>query len=159
MAFDGYVKANQIELEDKNVIDVGAGEGRPARTLLEERKLIYLGIDIKDSPSINMIKIPYPDKSFDIVFCCHAFEHCERPIDAMREFRRIVSDQGFIFISTPNPCHKQILAGDEDHIFCLDAMQMQKLLNYCDIEGLSFLQTENIKEPQDWNIITIGKRP
>ena len=38
-------------------------------------------------------------------------------------------------------------------------MQMQKLLNYCDIEGLSFLQTENIKEPQDWNIITIGKRP
>ena len=97
---------------------------------------------------------------FDILFVCHSLEHCETPINAIKEFKRVLKSKGWLFIATPSPCVKQITYGDADHIFVLNAMQWQKILNY--VGGWSevgcYLQTDNISLLQDFNVISIGRK-
>jgi 2-polyprenyl-3-methyl-5-hydroxy-6-metoxy-1,4-benzoquinol methylase len=152
-------------VKDKNisgkVIDVGAGN--------DCLKFEFEGLGFEwtgfDKISISQQYSGYmedmhqiKDDSYDLVFCCHAFEHCENPIQALKEFKRIVKPTGFIFVATPSPCEHQILKGDADHIFVLNDLQMKRLLKFVELKGDSFIQTENIKEVQNYNVITTAWR-
>ena len=77
-----------------------------------------------------MEELPYKTKRFELVFVCHSFEHTERPVEALREFQRVLSETGKLIISTPIHCKHQILDADEDHINVITKMQMERLLRY-----------------------------
>lgn len=102
-----------------------------------------------------MEKLPFEDNSFDLIFSCHAFEHCEDPISALREMKRV--SRKWVVILTPNHCYHQILDGDDDHIFVLTKMQMKKLFRYTGIREYEiYVQEMNMNE-QFWNLISIGE--
>ncbi len=46
--------------------------------------------------------LPYDDKSFDYVVCVEGLEHIENPSNAMREFSRLLKDDGTLIVSVPN---------------------------------------------------------
>lgn len=97
----------------------------------------------------------YEDKSFDIIFSCHAFEHCEDPIKALLELKRVA--RKFVIITTPYHCDHQVLKADSDHIFVLTEMQMKRLFKYVGIpEYKIYTQTENIEKEQDYNLMSFG---
>jgi SAM-dependent methyltransferase len=144
------------------LIDVGCRDNEMKDIMQNEYGFKWIGVDKIGANEVNqgvMEQMPFPDNFADVIFCCHAFEHCEKPIDALREFKRVLKPNGLMFIATPSPCEHQILKGDNDHIFVLAPMQMLRLVKYTDwAKGESLLQTEDIPKEQDYNVITIARK-
>lgn len=153
-AFDEWWEHNKVT---GKVLDVGCRDD-VFKPYLESKGLEWVGLDIEgDVPIISpMEDMNVPDESYDLIFCCHALEHCERIVDALREFKRVLKKGGKFFIATPSPCEHQIIKGDADHIFVLHYLQMVKLIWYVGLKGQSVMQKKGIELQQDYNVITTG---
>jgi ubiquinone/menaquinone biosynthesis C-methylase UbiE len=64
-----------------------------------------LQTDEWDNSKLDIISditaIPEPDKSFDAIMCIEVFEHIPDPIAAIREFSRLIKDDGIILLTAP----------------------------------------------------------
>ncbi len=87
------------------VLDVGAGEA-PYRELFAEQR--YSTLDRADTPHSGEVdlhgsadSIPADDGSFDAVLCTQVLEHVPQPLDALREFRRILRSGGVLIATVP----------------------------------------------------------
>ncbi len=58
-----------------------------------------------DNSKLNIVsditKIPEPDNSFDAIMCIEVFEHLPAPIEAIREFSRLLKKNGVLIITAP----------------------------------------------------------
>ena len=96
--------------EDVSVLDVGGGHGQLALPLCRDGwKVTVLGSDESCRHRIqaavdagacrfvagNVIALPFPDNSFDLVLCFRLLTHCERWPELVRELCR-VARQGVI---------------------------------------------------------------
>lgn len=105
-------QANNVP-DDSKVLDVGAG-GCPHRKLFGhceyfsqdfvqlsdnqiQNQLGYGKIDFVS----DIINIPVPDKSFDVVLCTEVIEHVPDPISAIKEIARILKPGGTLLITAP----------------------------------------------------------
>ena len=91
------------------VLDVGAGRGR-YRPLFSHCD--YKTQDFGQEPSTvgeytpldfvsDICAIPVPDRSFDVILCTEVLEHVPEPIKAVREFSRILGENGKLLLSAP----------------------------------------------------------
>jgi SAM-dependent methyltransferase len=55
----------------------------------------------------DVMDMPMPDDSYDAIFCLAILEHVPRPLDAVRELRRVLKPGGTIFLYVPflSPYH------------------------------------------------------
>lgn len=155
-AFKDFVR--RYKISGGALLDVGCRD-QTLRADIEALGFTWTGVDREpaaENVSRGLLEnLPFPNASFDVVFACHSFEHCEHPIDALREFKRVT--KRYVFIATPSPCEKQILNADSDHVFVLNTLQMRRLLQYVQFPLLEvYLQCEGIPIEQDFNVITIG---
>jgi len=64
----------------------------------------YITADI-ESPlakvKMDLHDIPFPDNSFDVVFCNHVLEHVKDDFQCMREIRRVLKPTGFALCQSP----------------------------------------------------------
>lgn len=97
-----------FELRNKRVLDVGTGGGR----LVNEFRaagITAFGVDINLTPAqaklayfirADAIRIPFPDKSFDVIYSNYSIllyeENKDLIISFLREFRRLLSEDGSI---------------------------------------------------------------
>lgn len=80
------------DLSGKNVLEVGSGAGRFSQVVLDETKATLYSVDYSDAVSANfrnnghhgdrlklfqasVYEMPFPDKSFDKVFCFGVLQH------------------------------------------------------------------------------------
>ena len=156
------------------VLELGCGSDTVIRTFLEkENRMIYLASDSYCKTNNRGIPLDkniyynnkmedlkdFKDNEFDLVIICHAFEHCEDPITALREIHRVLKQDGYIITVTPSPCYHQILGSDIDHIFVLNEMQLSRLFKYVGFNVVkSFIDKEKIDREQDWNVFSVGKK-
>jgi SAM-dependent methyltransferase len=60
-------------------------------------------------------RLPFADRSFDIVVCKDVLEHLMEPLAVLREVRRVLDDHGYVVVSVPNhfylPLRLRILFG------------------------------------------------
>ncbi|MGB4839014.1 MAG: methionine biosynthesis protein MetW [Saprospiraceae bacterium] len=104
-----------IELisNDKNILDLGCGEGTLAVRLKEEKKAIMTGIEISPSgveaclsKGIYAIEgkidesLPFSDKSFDISVCNVTMQMVNYPEVTLQEMQRVSKE--YLLISFPN---------------------------------------------------------
>jgi ubiquinone/menaquinone biosynthesis C-methylase UbiE len=97
------------------VLDIGARDGGLRRFLPPDVR--YRGLDIAPefaSPDVQVHDVsaglPFPDASFDYVFCIEVLEHVPNPYDTLGEIRRVLKPDGVLVLSVPNPYHvKEIL--------------------------------------------------
>ena len=82
-------------------------------------------VDVK----IDITDIQYPDSTFDFIYCSHVLEHVPDDRKAMREFRRVLTDDGVAILLVPitakktfedptieDPKERRRLFGQEDHV-------------------------------------------
>ena len=104
----------------KQVLDMPAGEGFGSFLLAQTARSV-VGMDI-DEQSLNHARtryphptldfqlgnmseaIAFPDESFDIITCFEGIEHIDQTGQnkVIREFKRLLTTRGILFISTPN---------------------------------------------------------
>jgi len=72
-------------------------------------KACYFGdvrIDVERFPSVMMLmdahSLAFGDSIFDEIVCFEVLEHLDSPIKALKEFRRVLKENGEIMISVPN---------------------------------------------------------
>jgi ubiquinone/menaquinone biosynthesis C-methylase UbiE len=100
-----------------SVLDVGCGPGLLLGTLAAQHPQLYLaGIDIAP----EMVKVaqgrlgaradirlgeseslPWPDASFNYLFCIDSFHHYPNGKKALREFRRVLTHDGHLLLADP----------------------------------------------------------
>ncbi|MBS4072827.1 MAG: class I SAM-dependent methyltransferase [Algoriphagus sp.] len=95
--------------------------------------LEYITADI-ESPlakvKMDVHSIPFPDNSFDVIFCNHVLEHVEDDLLACSEFNRVLKPSGWGILQSPvyplektledksitDPAERERLFGQRDHV-------------------------------------------
>jgi len=127
-------------LEQRNALFKGSTKRilhiAPEKTIAKKLKKLakggYLSADIDASKAMEQMDITaieHPDKSFDVIYCSHVLEHVSDDRKAMREFHRILADDGFAVIQVPimgevtfedpsvtDPKERERLFGQHDHV-------------------------------------------
>lgn len=97
-------------IEESFVLDIGAGDGKITSLLEAAGKNAY-GLDnepeavrLAQEKKANVVlmdaySMPLPDNLFEAALMADVLEHFERPTDALREARRVIS--GSLYVSTP----------------------------------------------------------
>ena len=78
--------------QDFNMYD-GKGDGKSLQMGSWEQSEIDIICDIVD--------IPEPDNSFDVILCSEVFEHLPEPIKAIKEFSRLLKKSGKLILTAP----------------------------------------------------------
>jgi SAM-dependent methyltransferase len=84
------------------VLDVGCGV-KPYYPFFEPYASEYVGVDL-ENPAADLEgrveALPVEDGAYDIVLCTQVLEHCEDPVQAVRELRRVTAPGGRVLAST-----------------------------------------------------------
>jgi len=100
-------RALSIEVAGGVVLDVGCGRGFAGEAIRAWGGR-YHGVDFVISRAAQSTVqgdaacLPFADRSIDCLLCFDAFEHFPGPVDALREFRRVLKPGGVFFLSAPN---------------------------------------------------------
>jgi len=144
----------------RKVLDVGC-ETIENKDYFMNYNIEWYGMDVIPKEDIikgNMNNIPFSDNSFHFIFCSHAFEHTDNPIQTLKEFKRTLKAGGILFMTTPYPTLTQIFAMNKQHLFCLTQHQIEKLLYYCNLAPIElYIIKPNEDDQNTWNIITIAR--
>ncbi|MBI1763181.1 MAG: methyltransferase domain-containing protein [Acidobacteria bacterium] len=72
----------------------------------ESHKVELRNFNVESDP------FPYPDKHFRVVLCCELLEHLQRdPLHMLWECNRVLQDDGFLLLTTPNIASARSLEG------------------------------------------------
>jgi ubiquinone/menaquinone biosynthesis C-methylase UbiE len=122
-----------VGASDGSFLDaVGATHGVGANILSEcVRKIQGDGFV---SVQLDAERLPFADKSFDVVICCEMLEHVPNPMWALRELLRVCRTRLFITIPwvAKTRIHPRVTEGPfvEGHIFELDETDVAKLMTH-----------------------------
>lgn len=97
------------------VLDLGAGAGIVPQMNFRGLAGRVCGVDldprVTENPYLDEGRvsdaggIPYPDRSFDLVFSDNVLEHLSEPTDVFREVARVLRPGGRFVFKTPNKWH------------------------------------------------------
>jgi len=71
----------------------GVGDGKGLQKNSWDTELINIVSDI--------VQIPEPDESFDVVLCAEVLEHLPNPVKALEEFKRLLKKGGTLILTAP----------------------------------------------------------
>ncbi|HEX2229239.1 MAG TPA: methyltransferase domain-containing protein [Candidatus Binatia bacterium] len=141
-----YLKQEPTWLEDKTVVSIGCGCSGdlttfPSRVKIAIDPLLYvyqqLGLLMRDeagSPtiylSIDSEELPLLSDFADLVICRNALDHMHCPAGALKEMRRILTNDGALFLSVdlggePTP--------DEPTVFSAESLEALLLQEHFEI--------------------------
>lgn len=103
--------------------------------LRSEPRIDYVCADLNPTYALDHIEamdvmsIPYPEDSFDVIYCSHVLEHVEDDRRAMREFARVLRPDGWAVLLVPvlrpvtdedpsvtDPAERSRRFGQSDHL-------------------------------------------
>jgi SAM-dependent methyltransferase len=111
----------------KTVLDAGCGTGYGTSILAAAGATSVVGIDraahviefasARAQPAVtfrvgDLLEIPFPERTFDVVVCFEAIEHVATPEAALDELRRVLNPAGVLAISSPN---RDVYVGGNPH--------------------------------------------
>tara|TARA_Y100000589_G_C27141665_1_gene624975 strand:+ start:16 stop:864 length:849 start_codon:yes stop_codon:yes gene_type:complete len=86
------------------ILDIGCGN-KPFLDLFNKNDS-YLGIDFSKDSKADIFqdlseKFPFENNKFDLIIISECLEHLKDPISVINESKRVLNQNGYIFISTP----------------------------------------------------------
>ena len=101
----GLSEAREVEMPEylkKNpshkVLNVGSGN-----TTLVDNRIVHMDIfryEVVDVVA-DASHLPFPDRSFDAVFCDAVLEHVKNPFQVVGEFSRVLKEEGYVSVGVP----------------------------------------------------------
>ena len=111
-----------------------APEPKLGRMLRDRYGASYVSLDIDAARAdvvADIIDLPFPDRTFDLVICAHVLEHVPDDRKAMREFARVLAANGTAILLVPfspilersfenpdvvEPADRERVFGQSDHV-------------------------------------------
>lgn len=103
-------------INPKRVLEIGSRQEKNQKDLANLRPLFamadYIGVDMRSGRGVDKVadaeRLPFADKSFDLVLCLEVLEHAKKPWLVAKEIERVVSDKGWVVVSSQQnfPLHK-----------------------------------------------------
>lgn len=92
--------------EEKRALDIGCRDGYWSEKL-KERGYEVSAVDIEPHYSGAITHnvengLPYPDGTFDLVWCTEVIEHLYKPEFLLEEINRVLKPDGMAILTTPN---------------------------------------------------------
>ncbi len=150
--------------KNAEVLDAGCGSGKAIKTIMAYRPDIRISaIDISDVKdfipdsvdfkrmSVEKIKDNFNENKFDAIICQHVLEHLLYPMDTMQGFKKVLKNNGRLYIEVPNwswllmPFSPSYFWNDYTHVRVYTVHVMKKLLNDYNFNIL-FVKTERSLE-------------
>ncbi len=110
-----YSIVNQkISPNNLSVLDLGSGEGGTSKVFSENNFVVSLDLSLvrlqrQDDSSFTFPKIngsalllPFANQSFDLIIIQDVIEHLTKATDFYSEVKRVLKNNGTIYLSTPN---------------------------------------------------------
>lgn len=150
-----YIKNFAEFCESVNILDIGCSEGAFFSVLRQEGFLGSLyGVELNSSfanyasinngayvlPSIEEFHTPC-----DLITLNHVFEHLLKPADFLREIKRLLKQDGIIFIDVPDVEEYQSIA--DLHIAHLFHYSIKTLTSLLEISGYKIINCEKHQPP------------
>lgn len=140
----------------KLVLDIGCGIGHWGRTILPllNTKAKMIGIDredewIKKATKIarqfqiekrcqyqvgNVMKLDFPDSTFDLVTCQTLLIHLKDPLSAIKEFRRVLKPNGCLLVVEPNNMIRSLVRSNVHYgLSMVDQLNLVRFQMICEI--------------------------
>lgn len=105
-----YLKVKKLIDGSNELLDVGCG--KPCESMEDGSFIKFIGhgigMDIKDcSPGFafkkgDVLKIPFPEKTFDVVVTMEVLEHVDNVDLALKDIHRVLKDGSVFIMSTPD---------------------------------------------------------
>ena len=124
----------------KRILDAACGEGYGSVMLRDAGAESIVGLDIDrtvveharcrhglEVVEGDVRELPFDDASFDLLVSFETIEHISEPWKAIAEFRRVLTDEGQLVISTPN--RDEYLIENEYHSLELTPDEFLELLS------------------------------
>lgn len=84
------------------LLDVGCGH-KPYKKYVNTK--IYIGIDLNKKVKPDLVasadRLPFLNSSFGGIICCEIIEHVKSPEKVLKELNRVLSENGFIYLTVP----------------------------------------------------------
>lgn len=92
----------------KEILEVGSRQAKNQEDIADLRVFFpgssYVGVDMQDGPGVDVVqkgeRLPFKDKSKNLVLCLETFEHCDKPWKVAKEIERVVSNRGLVIVSS-----------------------------------------------------------
>lgn len=131
------------------VLDLGCGGKKidPRVIGVDIRRDGQMGVGANsDQPSRPDIEgdatnIPVSDSSIDGILAKHLFEHILDPIQALREWKRVLKNNGTLVIICPDYRYCEAISVDPSHVHAYTPDSICSLLEVC---GFGVVRTENV---------------
>ena len=83
----------------KDEFEVYALDVDREQLLYERNRKVKLGINLALAEGQ---RLPFRERSFDVIYCCHVLEHIRNDSAALMEMERVLKDDGVLLLSVPN---------------------------------------------------------
>lgn len=93
--------------KDKKVLNIGTSPLWVDRELLDKLGAAeIIKNDIIDSGDIDLVadacELPIGNRTYDFIICREVIEHVLSPVQLLKEMHRVLKDDGYMLITTPN---------------------------------------------------------
>jgi ubiquinone/menaquinone biosynthesis C-methylase UbiE len=96
-----------------------------AKEIIKRKNLNHIHLGVAD-----LERVPLRDSTVDIVILSEVLEHLYHPLDALQEIRRILKEDGTLYLTTPNgtfaPDRKR--PREKDHVYLHTPTELTKML-------------------------------
>lgn len=101
-----YIKSHGNSLMQKGIRILEIGPVKPFQDWVRSLSNIrYFSVDLENRLEVNAVmdieQLGFLSDLFDVIICSHVLEHVKDDGAALRELKRVLRDDGFIFIQVP----------------------------------------------------------
>jgi len=130
-----------------SILDLGSGD-QFLRNEFSKREISYFSLDINDL-DFEKDKFSFKDNKFDLVISLAVLEHLKNPDIFLDEIRRVLKDESYLFLSTPNwKYSKNTFYDDVTHVKPYSPESLNEILsikNFKDIKIMPNLRCKSKK--------------
>ena len=106
--------SDRVRLHGKTILDAGCGDGQYMEEIGKytdslcgveiesERAAVARAMTAREVISCDLSEMPFVDEFFDIIFCNEVLEHTDDDVTVLKEFRRVLKEDGCLVMYVPN---------------------------------------------------------